>query len=1368
MVKEQFRETNLSMKISGISFGLHSAVDMRQNAHLNCVNFNLYEGSNHEAAPYGVLDPKMGTSRKNAKCATCGKQVSDCIGHFGYIDLKLPVFHTGFFRSIIMILQSICKSCGRVLLNETERKKFCDTLMHPIPYIQKKNLRKQILNLCMKKTICPFCNETNGQVKKAGCLKIVHDKFKREKKGDPERLEFLSDCQEAIRNNRELEPCKNKMTQFILDPLVVQDLLKRIVDEDVPLLLMDASVGRPEHLLLTRLPVPPLCIRPSVISELKAGTNEDDMTTKLTGIIQLNQEIQVHGANAPLKYFMRIWDNIQTHVALYINSELSGVNMENQKVKPLGRGIVQRLKGKHGRFRGNLSGKRVEFTGRTVISPDPNMPIHKVGIPVHVAKILTFPDMVTSHNMQKLKRYIMNGRYKHPGANFYIEGGTNMKKDLSYANRREIADELKIGDIVERHMLDGDVVLFNRQPSLHKLSIMAHQAHIVQTRTFCFNECACTPYNADFDGDEMNVHLPQTEEARAEALTLMGIQSNLVTPRNGDPLVAAIQDFITGAYLLTLKDTFLTREQAMQLICSILSNEDLLTRIRLPPPALIKPYTMWTGKQIFSLILRPNKECNILINLRKAPKGRAGSPYTSKEEMCPNDSFVIIRNSELLAGTMSKATLGSGSKTTIFYILLRDYGKMHATNAMLRLARLASYYLANRGFSIGIGDVTPGYGLLREKKLLLEEGYSKCEEYIESLEKGELETLPGCDEEETLENKIMSELSAIRERAAQVCFKELDKTNSPLIMAQCGSKGSNINISQMIACVGQQALCGHRVSDGFDERSLPHFQKNCLVDTAVKTAETGYMQRRLIKSLEDLVLHYDLSVRNSIGEVVQFVYGGDGLDPAQMEGPNAKGKGDTPDDPVLFDRAMEHCRAKFPCRNEIPLSPEQFLSQSDDILIKDFSSTHENYRSRLKQYFKAQGDRMRRINERYNNTGNLCGGGSVEVERVTCTQLREFLAFCKEKYMRAINEPGTAVGATCAQSIGEPATQMTLKTFHFAGVASMNITQGVPRIGEIINASKVISTPVITAQLDVTNDLEFARTVKARVEKTLLGEVSDYFEEVYLPDSCFILVKLNLKRIQLLQLEVDAAKVREAILRSTITDIRGLHAEHVKLPKDHPDTLIVAPFPSPRATPYTVMQMLKDKLPLVTIQGISTVTRALIHVEGDKYELQIEGIGLGAVMATRGVKGKSTSSNHTMEVEKYLGIEAAKTTIMSEISITMKHHSIEIDRRHLMLLADLMTFKGEVHGITRYGLAKMKESALMLASFEKTADHLFDAAYYGQEDTITGVSESIILGIPMTLGTGFFKLLHKAQAPYFPPKKHLLFDNPQFHIKGFS
>ncbi|XP_013774384.1 DNA-directed RNA polymerase III subunit RPC1-like [Limulus polyphemus] len=1384
MVKEQFRETDVAMKISHLCFGIENANEIRQQAHMQCVSKNLYlQDNSRKPVQHGVLDNRLGTSQKDYKCETCGKNLADCTGHFGFIDLELPVFHIGYFRATISILQCICKTCSRVLLSPQQREGFFDTLRRPnISYLQRKVLHKKIIERCKKNSTCFYCGALNGVVKKCGLLKIVHEKFRHVRKNDTTVSEFLAEFENAVKYNKELDTHLNKAAQDMLNPLRVQQLFQQIIDEDIPLLLMDPESSRPEDLILTKIAAPPLCIRPSVVSDLKSGTNEDDLTMKLTEIIFLNDVIQKHRASgAKMQMIMEDWDFLQLQCALYINSETSGIPLNMQPKKPT-RGFVQRLKGKHGRFRGNLSGKRVDFSGRTVISPDPNLQIDQVGVPEHVAKILTYPERVTKANIQLMKKLVINGCDAHPGANFIKQRGSSLKKFLKYGNRQKIAQELKLGDTVERHMLDGDVVLFNRQPSLHKLSIMAHQAKVMPHRTFRFNECVCTPYNADFDGDEMNLHLPQTEEARAEALVLMGTKANLITPRNGEPLIAAIQDFITGTYLLTQKDTFLDRTKACQLISYILAGKDINTKIDLPPPAIQKPVVLWTGKQIFSLIIRPNKACPVKACLRA--KGKA---YTSGEEMCINDSFVLIRNSELLAGSLDKGTLGSGSKNNIFYILLRDYGESYAASAMWRVGRISSFYLANRGFSIGIGDVTPGTGLLKAKQKLLDDGYSKCEEYIQCLKEGKLQTQPGCTEEETLEAVILKELSVIRDHAGKACLKELHKTNSPLIMALCGSKGSFINISQMIACVGQQAISGKRVPNGFEDRSLPHFERHSktpdakgfvensfysgltptefffhtmggregLVDTAVKTAETGYMQRRLVKSLEDLCSHYDMTVRNSVGDIVQFYYGGDGLDPAAMEGK---------DKPVDFKRVLDHIVAVFPCSNEDPLNEKMILQLTTEIVDSEsYKRCGETFRKELKEFIHTYAATVGKVHKKYKVSNKKRSPPVLkQLERLTVTQLQEFFNTCKGKYMRAVLEPGTAVGAVCAQSIGEPATQMTLKTFHFAGVASMNITQGVPRIKEIINANKLISTPVITASLICAVDPEFARRVKGRVEKTLLGEVSEYIEEVFLPDDCFILVKLDIDRIKLLKLEVSAETIRYSICTSKLR----VKPQNIKVHSD--SILTVRPSDSSRSSLYYVLQTMKEQLPSIVIKGLPSVSRAVIHVDDSSspvlYKLLVEGDGLRDVIATYGVKGTATSSNNICEVEKTLGIEAARATIIKEIRYTMENHGISVDRRHLMLLADLMTFKGEVLGITRFGLAKMKESALMLASFERTADHLFDAAYFGQKDAITGVSECIILGIPMSLGTGFFKLLHKAEREPLPPPKKLMFDSPELHL----
>jgi len=328
-------------------------------------------------------------------------------------------------------------------------------------------------------------------------------------------------------------------------------------------------------------------------------------------------------------------------------------------------------------------------------------------------------------------------------------------------------------------------------------------------------------------------------------------------------------------------------------------------------------------------------------------------------------------------------------------------------------------------------------------------------------------------------------------------------------------------------------------------------------------------------------------------------------------------------------------------------------------------------------------------------------------------QLNQFMELVWQMYERAMIQPGEACGAVAAQSIGEPATQMTLKTFHFAGVASMNVTLGVPRMQEIINATPKISTPIIAAKLVNDTDATAARLVKGRIEKTELGDVAEYIKEVYTPSGCYLSVKIDLKAVRALQLEVTVESIRTSILKTPKLKIKEKHLKVVKANKIH-----IEPYDDSRDKMYFVMQDLKSKLPRVTISGLPSVTRAVISYEDDnqkknegaKYRLAVEGHGLAEVMRTPGVDFTRTSTNHTLEVCEVLGIEAARQKIISEIEYLMGEYGIHIDRRHTQLLADEMTFKGKVLGIQRRGVAASKASTLQLASFEQVETHLYDAA----------------------------------------------------------
>jgi DNA-directed RNA polymerase III subunit RPC1 len=1228
---------------------------------------------------------------------------------------------------------------------------------------------------------------------------------------------FNKSFEEAKKLNPELDKHVKKATED-LNPLRVLNLFKMISPTDCELLGINPAEGRPEMFLWQFVPAPPICIRPSVAQD--NASTEDDLTTKLSDIVYISSLIRsALQKGQPVQTIMEQWEYLQLQIAMYVNSDVPGLQQPGYG-KAI-RGFCQRLKGKQGRFRGNLSGKRVDFSGRTVISPDPNLGIDQVAVPILVAKNLTYPERVQRQNIEKLRKCVLNGPDVHPGAQHILKKETDFKVALKFARREMEAKNLKYGDIVERHLEDGDIVLFNRQPSLHKLSIMSHYVKVRPWRTFRLNECVCNPYNADFDGDEMNLHVPQTEEARTEAINLMGVKNNLSTPKDGAPIISATQDFITAAYLLSSKENFFDRKTFTNLCMYMV---DAKVPLDLPPPAVVKPQQLWTGKQAFSVLMRPNKQSVVKVNLDA--KCKDYKPSSNKcPDLDPNDGWLVVRNSEVMCGRMDKTTVGSGKKDSIFYIILRDFGPDEAVIAMNRLAKVSARYLTNQGFSIGISDVYPSTKLQDHKQALVTKAYGECEELIQKFKEGQLEKATGCNMEETLENAISGILSRVRQQAGEYCIDTLSKWNAPLIMAKSGSKGSNINVAQMVAVVGQQIIGGQRVPDGFQDRSLPHFPKNArqppskgfvknsfftgltpteflfhaisgregLVDTAVKTAETGYMSRRLMKSLEDLSVQYDNTVRNSSSTIVQFQFGADKLDPVDMEG-NAV--------PVHFNRTWTHAEALTFNNADPSLLPYQITAHCEKLLANQKSlytrkgllndeplpydnpsdygiDEHESARdflATITKYVNGLASRMAilrknmglpeyvddpevtRMHYELSEEPEEDQQRRIRVEhttKVSLPTLEMFIKLCLEKYEKAKVEPGHAVGAVGAQSIGEPGTQMTLKTFHFAGVAGMSITQGVPRIKEIINASKAISTPVITCPLENPRQIEAARVVKGRIEKTYISDVIRFIEDMW-----------SAKRATLC-LSVDTEVLNDMHLGITVEDIAHSICINKKLKVRSYDVTVVSDCIFVQVThqgssgtgrgagPKSKLSLdeggsdillrvnyLKRALPTVAISGYPDATRAIIQTsEESEHTVHVEGYGLKACMATEGVIGTRCTTNSVMECRDVLGIEAARTTIAKEIAEVMK--GMDIDPRHMQLLADVMTYKGEVLGITRFGLSKMRDSVLQLASFEKTPDHLFEAAAGMKSDKIEGVSECIIMGQTMSVGTGAFQVVRR-------------------------
>ncbi|MGB9844438.1 DNA-directed RNA polymerase subunit A' [Methanothermobacter tenebrarum] len=717
----------------------------------------------------------------------------------------------------------------------------------------------------------------------------------------PEKIsEIKGELKEIIRPLEVLEKIRSfrkllDMIDYKLTPSEVREWLEKVTDQDSLLLGVNPEVARPEWMVLTVLPVPPVTVRPSITLET-GERSEDDLTHKLVDILRINQRLKENmEAGAPQLIIEDLWELLQYHVTTYFDNEASGVPpARHRSGRPL-KTLAQRLKGKEGRFRGNLSGKRVNFSARTVISPDPNISINEVGVPEIIAKEVTVPVYVTEWNIDEVKKYIKNGPDKHPGANYVIRPD-NRKIRIYEETKEAILEKIEPGYIVERHLKDGDIVLFNRQPSLHRMSMMAHEVRVLPYKTFRLNLCVCPPYNADFDGDEMNLHVLQTEEARAEAKTLMRVQEHILSPRFGGPIIGGIHDHISGAYLLTRKGTEFDEGDAFQ----------LLKRAGIPLPD--RKGRKWTGKEIFSMVLPDD------LNMTYKAEICRKCDECLKEE-CKYDAYVIIENGQLKSGVIDEKAYGAFSGKILDHIV-KEYDTDKAREFLDTATKLAIAAIMKVGFTTSIRDQEIPKEAKERIEAHLKNAEKRVDRLIEAYENGELEPLPGRTLEETLEMKIMQVLGEARDKSGEIAEEYFDmEENHAVIMALTGARGSMLNLTQITACVGQQSVRGSRITRGYNKRTLPHFKKGelgakargfvhssykegldplefffhamggreGLVDTAIRTAQSGYMQRRLVNALQDLTVTDDGMVIDNRGIVIQRLYGEDGVDPAKSD-----------------------------------------------------------------------------------------------------------------------------------------------------------------------------------------------------------------------------------------------------------------------------------------------------------------------------------------------------------------------------------------------------------------------------------------------------------------------------------------------------
>jgi DNA-directed RNA polymerase subunit A' len=850
----------LSKRIKSLQFAFLSPDEIRRMSGVKIITADTYDDDGYPIE-MGLMDLHLGVIEPNLRCRTCGGRVNECPGHFGIIELAMPVIHVGYAKEIKRLLQSTCRACGRVLPDAPSARSEAvresdDSAPAPRPRDAK------------EERVCPHCHEVQHR--------IVLDK-----------------------------PTTFREDSHKITPKEVRARLERIPDEDVRFLGLNPRFGRPEWMVLTVLPVPPVQVRPSITLE-SGERSEDDLTHKLVDVLRINQRLRENrDMGAPQLVVEDLWELLQYHVTTYFDNQTSGIPpARHRSGRPL-KTLAQRLKGKDGRFRSNLSGKRVNFSARTVISPDPLLSINEVGIPSEIARGLTVPLEVTVHNQEFAKELVRRGPSPTPdtegryrcGVNYLVrEDGQRIK--VMEKNAEACAELVTPGSIVERQLIDGDIVLFNRQPSLHRMSMMAHFVRILPHKTFRFNLCDCPPYNADFDGDEMNLHVLQSQEARAEAKVLMKVEEHILSPRYGGPIIGMLHDHITAAFLLTYQNPTFTRAEVTYLLSKL--------PYPIPPPAGKdkdgEPF--WTGKQLFSLTLPKN----LTLEFRSNIWARCDCPPLS----CKHDAYVVIENGVLKAGTIDKKAIAY-EKGAVLDAIARNDGMGRARQFLDEMSRLAITAIGLKGLSTGIDDEDVPEVAQREIQTALEGARVKVTELVHQYESNQLDQMPGRSLEETLEVMVRRELGQARDTAGDIAGRYLGLENPAVILAKSGARGSMLNLTQMAGSVGQQSVRGERLLRGYVHRTLPHFKRadlgadsrgfvrssykrglspteyffhsmggrESLVDTAVRTSRSGYMQRRLINALEDLKVAEDGTVRNTAGTVIEYRYGEDGIDPTR-------------------------------------------------------------------------------------------------------------------------------------------------------------------------------------------------------------------------------------------------------------------------------------------------------------------------------------------------------------------------------------------------------------------------------------------------------------------------------------------------------
>lgn len=797
-----------------IQFGIMSDHDILSQSVCEVSNTKL-------TGPNSIYDERMGVLENGKLCVTCNKNNKECIGHFGHVRLNVAIAHPLFYKSILSVLRCICYRCSHVRMSKEQFE------FHGLLKYKKQTRFMKALKLLEKMDTCLLCHTLQPKYALSVTDKVISMIFK----------------------------INNEIYKNVLYDYEIKKIFENMLDSEIELLGFDPKHSHPRSLILNILPVLPPVARPYIISDNM--TCDDDLTIQYLEIIKANTHLVVDSSSINEMKRQRYIQSLKFRIkCLFDNSQERSKHSNGRPLK----GIKKRLTGKEGQLRNNLMGKRVDKSARTVIGPDPTLKVNEIAVPYEIADTLTYPVKVTDSNITELTSLLHSHRI-----NYVIRKGCSQRINMKYALYRQrsrlqfgdyirkksgeyvfIKNEkqffllesddviirngqiiedfehastkhftLEVGDTVERKLQDGDVLLLNRQPTLHKGSMMAFNCKLRKGKTIRTNLAITKSFNADFDGDEMNLHAPNSVETETELRLLSSVQNHIISNQSNKPNIVIVQDGLLAAYLISSYDQPIPHHQFLNILLN--SGDFHLQRMdkkcqlfQQICPNLPK----FSGKHLFSFLF-------------------------------PDDFFYSLNGVEveqgiLKCGKITKTQLGSSHQSFIS-IFFHMYGHHRCEQLINEVQFMGNEFLKYHGFSVGLEDCMISKHAQEQMDFSIEKHFIETKLHSENIRTPHI-----------LEMSISNILSNTRNSCMKIAKDNLSSTNHFLATVTSGSKGDYFNITQIMAMLGQQNFQGQRIQPSIsrNRRTLPHFPLDEISNPLTKFQSQGFIRNSFLKGLD--------------------------------------------------------------------------------------------------------------------------------------------------------------------------------------------------------------------------------------------------------------------------------------------------------------------------------------------------------------------------------------------------------------------------------------------------------------------------------------------------------------------------------------